>query len=64
MTKPIRVRTKYLPRLLELPIFEGVDLDSWIFRVERYFEINGLHADERLQAAMVCMKGEVLAWCT
>ena len=53
----------YLPRCLELPVFEGIDPDGWIFQAKRYFEINDLRADERLQATMVvCMEGEALAW--
>ena len=47
----------YLPRRLELPVFEGIDPNGWIFLAERYFDINGLRADERLRATMVCMEG-------
>ena len=36
--------------------------NGWIFRAERYFNINGLRADERLRATMVCMEEETLAW--
>ena len=43
--QPISSVQEHLPRHLELPIFEGNDPDGWIFRVERYFEINSLRAD-------------------
>ena len=45
-----------LPRKLELPIFDG-----WLFRAERYFEINRLTSAEKLRAVVVCLKGEALA---
>ena len=60
--QPISSVSEHLPRRLELPIFEGNDPDGWIFRVERYFEINSLRADEKLRAVLVCMEGEALAW--
>ncbi|PWA67746.1 Ankyrin repeat-containing protein [Artemisia annua] len=39
-------------RKLKMPIFEGDDAHGWIYRVERYFEV---------QAAL-CLEGEALAW--
>ena len=60
--QPMASVPEHFPRHLELPIFEGSDLDGWIFRVERYFEINGLRADEKLRAVMVCTEGGALAW--
>ena len=47
---------------LELPVFEGSDPDGWIFKVEGYFEFNGLQANERLRAALLCMERDALAW--
>ena len=60
--QPISLVSEHLPRRLELSIFEGSDPDGWIFRVERYFEINSLRADEKLRAVLVCMEGKALAW--
>ena len=60
--QPISSVPEHFPRCLKLPIFEGSDPDGWIFRVERYFEINSLHADEKLRVVLVCMEGEALAW--
>ena len=57
---PIRQET--LPRKLELPIFEGNNPDGWLIRAKRYFEINGVVPTDRLQAAMVCVEGDALAW--
>ncbi|GJW43098.1 hypothetical protein Tco_0071897 [Tanacetum coccineum] len=41
---------------------EGEDAYGWIYRVERYFEIQGLPQHEQLRAALLCMKGEALSW--
>ena len=49
-------------RKLELPIFEGEDPLGWIFRVERYFTVNGVTEAERLDAAVVSLEGKALAW--
>ena len=61
-SQPMEPVTEHLPRRLELPTFDGDEPDGWIYRAERYFEINGLRAEERLRAAMICMEGEALAW--
>lgn len=49
-------------RCLEMPVFNGEDLDGWIFRAERYFNMNHLRNWERVEAAAICFEGETLAW--
>ncbi|GJT11038.1 ankyrin repeat-containing protein [Tanacetum coccineum] len=49
-------------RKLKMPVFEGEDAYGWIYRVERYFEIQGLPQQEQLRAAALCMEGEALSW--
>ena len=49
-------------RKLKMPVFEGEDAYGWIYRVERYFEIQGIPPQEQLLAAAVCMEGEALSW--
>ncbi|GJT15974.1 hypothetical protein Tco_0874680 [Tanacetum coccineum] len=49
-------------RKLKMPVFEGEDAYGWIYRVERYFEIQGLPQLEQLRAATLCMEGEALSW--
>ncbi|GJZ54671.1 ankyrin repeat-containing protein [Tanacetum coccineum] len=49
-------------RKLKMPVFEGEDAYGWIYRVERYFEIQGLPQHEQLRAAALCMEGEALSW--
>lgn len=52
-----------LIKKLELPLFNGENLDGWIFLVERYFEINYLFSEEKFQVVVVCLEGEALMWC-
>ena len=49
-------------RKLKMPIFEGDDLDEWLYRVEHYFMENNIFGEERLGTAAVCLEGMVLAW--
>ncbi|GJT27690.1 hypothetical protein Tco_0907965 [Tanacetum coccineum] len=49
-------------RKLKMPAFEGEDAYGWIYRVERYFEIQGLPQQEQLRVAVLCMEGEALSW--
>lgn len=49
-------------RKLKMPVFEGEDAHGWIYRVERYFLVNGLTEGERLMAAALCLEGKALAW--
>ncbi|PWA87815.1 Ankyrin repeat-containing protein [Artemisia annua] len=49
-------------RKLKMPLFEGEDAYGWIYRVERYFEIQGIPQQEQLRAAALCMEGEALSW--
>ncbi|KAI0500720.1 hypothetical protein KFK09_018936 [Dendrobium nobile] len=49
-------------RKLKMPIFEGEDGHGWIYKVERYFAVNGLTEEEKLTAAGLCLEGKALAW--
>ncbi|KAL2512038.1 hypothetical protein Adt_17638 [Abeliophyllum distichum] len=55
-------RPDYRTRRLEMPVFDGSDPDAWIFRAERYFSVNQMAEDERMEATAVCFEGEALAW--
>ena len=35
-------RPEYRYRMLEMPLFNGSDLDAWILKAERYFVLNQL----------------------
>ncbi|GKA27344.1 putative mitochondrial protein, partial [Tanacetum coccineum] len=49
-------------RKLKMPVFDGEDAYGWIYRVERYFEIQGIPPQEQLRVVVVYMEGDVLSW--
>ncbi|PKU74218.1 hypothetical protein MA16_Dca021622 [Dendrobium catenatum] len=49
-------------RKLKMPVFEGEDAQHWVYRVERYFSINGFTEGEKLMATGLCLEGKALAW--
>ncbi|GJZ44542.1 putative mitochondrial protein [Tanacetum coccineum] len=52
----------YRFKKLKMPIFDGDDAYGWIFRMERFFKIQGVEALEQLQVAKLCLEGEALSW--
>ncbi|PKU67640.1 hypothetical protein MA16_Dca011218 [Dendrobium catenatum] len=48
-------------RKFRMPIFEGEDMYGWIYKVERYFAVNGLTEEEKLTAAGLCLEGKALS---
>ncbi|KAI0507250.1 hypothetical protein KFK09_013372 [Dendrobium nobile] len=55
-------RTDTRMRKLKVPVFEGEDAYGWIYRVERYFAVNGVTEEEKLMAVPICLEGKSLAW--
>lgn len=49
-------------RRLELPTFNGFDPDGWVYRAERYFQINRMSEEEKMEAIALSMEGKALAW--
>ncbi|GKA78842.1 ankyrin repeat-containing protein [Tanacetum coccineum] len=49
-------------RKLKMPLFDGEDSHGWIYKVERYFEVQDIQPREQLRAAVLCMEGQALAW--
>lgn len=47
---------------LELPMFSGEDPLGWVFRVERFFRMSNISAEEKLDAATVALEGKALSW--
>lgn len=45
-----------------MPIFAGENPEGWIFRAKRYFVINRLTGAEKLEAAVISLDGDALAW--
>ncbi|KAI0501936.1 hypothetical protein KFK09_016881 [Dendrobium nobile] len=55
-------RTDTRMRKLKVPVFEGEDAYGWVYRVERYFAVNGVTEEEKLMAVPICLEGKSLAW--
>ncbi|XP_020693720.1 uncharacterized protein LOC110107714 [Dendrobium catenatum] len=49
-------------RKLKMLIFEGENTYGWIYKVERYFAVNGLTEEEKLTTAGLCLEGKALSW--
>ncbi|KAA0055700.1 Ty3/gypsy retrotransposon protein [Cucumis melo var. makuwa] len=53
-------RSKF--KKVEMPVFDGTDPDSWLFRADRYFKIHNLTDSERLTVAVISFDGPALDW--
>lgn len=49
-------------RRLELPLFDGEDPVGWTFKMERFFNVNGVPKTKRVDAAVVGLEGKALNW--
>lgn len=58
----LRENVTWRTRKLRMQIFHGEDPGGWIFRSERYFELNNFSESEKLMEARVSMEGDALAW--
>lgn len=47
---------------LDLPKFQGVDRDGWLFQAEEYFQFHGIADDSKIQIAGFHMIKGALAW--
>ncbi|KAH9762992.1 hypothetical protein KPL70_001020 [Citrus sinensis] len=45
-----------------MPLFDGSNLDGWILKAERYFSVNRLSNEEKLEAAIIAFEGDALLW--
>ena len=45
-----------------MPVFEGENLKSWVFRAKRFFSVHHLTKAEKLNVVAISFKGEVMAW--
>ncbi|KAL0544147.1 hypothetical protein IC582_019259 [Cucumis melo] len=45
-----------------MPVFDGTDPDSWLFRADRYFKIHNLSDSEKLTVAVISFDGPALDW--
>ncbi|XP_020695248.1 uncharacterized protein LOC110108795 [Dendrobium catenatum] len=47
-------------RKLKMSIFDDEEAQDWIYKVERYFAVNGLTEEEKLTAAGLCLEGKTM----
>lgn len=47
---------------LDMPVFEGIDPDGWLLRIERYFSFYRMTEAEKLEAVVVALEGDALRW--
>jgi hypothetical protein len=47
---------------LSFPEFEGIDPDGWIIKAEKYFELVGVANEDRVQLAVLYIKGKAEYW--
>ena len=50
-------------RRLELPYFNGQDVDDWILKAEKYFSYYQLSEKQKMEVSVVCLEGEAMMWC-
>ncbi|KFK23310.1 hypothetical protein AALP_AAs43195U000200 [Arabis alpina] len=55
-------RNTTFTRRLELPTFDGENAESWVSRVEQYFEIEELAEYQKLNAVRACFIDKALDW--
>lgn len=49
-------------RKLDMPIIDGNDPDGWVLRLDRYFDFYKLSEEEKLEAVVLALEGDVLKW--
>ncbi|KFK38387.1 hypothetical protein AALP_AA3G106900 [Arabis alpina] len=59
---PPEDRTTPLTRKLELPTFNGTQVENWVMKVEQYFELGEFSESQKLQAVRVCFDDDALMW--
>ncbi|GKE26603.1 ankyrin repeat-containing protein, partial [Tanacetum coccineum] len=52
----------YRIRKLKIPLFKGEDPHGWIYKVERYFEVEDIQPREKLREVGLCMEDQALSW--
>ena len=47
---------------MELPVFAGDNAWGWLVKIERYFLVNGIDGDKRMEVVLLAMEGRALNW--
>lgn len=51
-----------LTRNIEIPVFDGENVESRVLRVEQYFELSDFTEGEKLRVVRMCFDREALTW--
>ena len=51
-----------LTRRLEMPVFEGWNLERWIVLDKRFFATHEMSEEEKIAATTISLDGEALTW--
>ena len=51
-----------LSRRMEIPLFDGTEAESWVLRIDQYFEIGDFTEEDKMRAVRLCFTGEALSW--
>lgn len=49
-------------RKMKIPLFRGDDAYGWIVRTERYFKLNRVEEEEKLDAVVIALEDQALNW--
>ncbi|XP_023637590.1 uncharacterized protein LOC111830218 [Capsella rubella] len=59
---PLARYVKVRKTRIEMPVFEGTNVNSWLFRAERYFEFGSFTETEKIRLAYMSVEGPALCW--
>jgi len=49
-------------RRVELPVFDGDDVNEWLVRIERYFQVAQIATNDKVEYAAMALTGKALTW--
>ncbi|KAL1215905.1 hypothetical protein V5N11_029184 [Cardamine amara subsp. amara] len=62
MTRELPKANESLTKKIEAPIFDGENVESWVVRVEQYFELSNFTEEDKLKVVRMCFDGDALTW--
>lgn len=51
-----------LARRIKIPLFDGENSESWVVRLEQYFELEDFTEEQKPKAVRMCFESEALMW--
>lgn len=62
MDVTVEMNTTTVDKKLEMPMFLGENLESWVYRAEHFLEINNLPEAEKVKVAVVSFEQDEVDW--